>query len=80
MGKCPHYADLPKGKVNCVGTTNVVAMMIGAHTATQDNRGVVVLTYTDGTQDTAMLDYDIATEESFFCIVASVQSHRYPKG
>jgi hypothetical protein len=74
MSDCPPFRDLPKDKVNSTIPPLFLAKLTGVAMAQQNRTGDVKLTYTDHSEETGRLDYDITEEESFFKIVGDVQA------
>ena len=69
-----HFHNIPEGKVIVTVPPHIQVAMTGVVEAMQDRHGKVRLTYTDGTTETATVDYTIAQEENFFKIVGDVQA------
>jgi len=69
--------NLACGQVNFMVPPAIQTLMTGVKHATQDRHGLVTLTYTDHSTESARCpDIDLATEENFFHVVGTVQDHR----
>ena len=67
------HRKLSDDMVMAIVPTRIQVMMTGAKLATQNNKGHVILTYTDDATQTAQIDEPIAGME-WFAVVKCVQS------
>jgi hypothetical protein len=56
---CPHFTELPDGKVNAKIPPKFLVVLLGFTEARQDNTGAVTLTDVEGGKHTAILDLNI---------------------
>ncbi len=68
-----HYSELVDDQCTTVTPSAIVGLMTGCLAAKQNNTGLVKLVYSDYSEQVAVVDFDIATEPSFFKIVGAVQ-------
>ena len=71
-----HFQSLREGMVNVKTPPKFYAIATEVVLIKQNQRGIVELTYENGTKEKAKLPYDIVEEESFFKIVGDVQGRR----
>jgi len=55
--------------------TNIQSMMTGVQHIAQDKTGKATITYTDGNEESKMVDYDIPTKD-LFTLVGEIQASR----